>query len=48
MLVACAMALASGSDIWQASFLGSLAAGVQVSRVGNIPIKDEDLIKEIY
>jgi rfaE bifunctional protein kinase chain/domain len=42
-----AMALAVGADIWQASYLGSLAAACQVGRVGNIPITHQELVAEI-
>lgn len=43
MLIATSMALVSGANIWQAAFIGSVAAGCQVGRVGNIPLKQEDL-----
>lgn len=47
-LLACSsMALAVGANIWQSAYLGSLAAAVQVSRVGNIPIKKDEILKEI-
>lgn len=36
-----------GATIWQAAYLGSLAASIQVSRLGNIPLKKEELIKEL-
>lgn len=47
MLVVSAMALACGADIWEAAALGSVAAGVQVSRVGNVPITPQDLIVQL-
>ncbi|MCF6339916.1 MAG: PfkB family carbohydrate kinase [Sulfurimonas sp.] len=47
-LLACsAMALSVGATIWQSAYLGSLVAAIQVSRVGNIPIKKEEIIKEL-
>ena len=46
-LIAAAMALCSGADIWQSSYLGALAAAVQVSRIGNSPISVEELVREI-
>jgi bifunctional ADP-heptose synthase (sugar kinase/adenylyltransferase) len=46
-LICAAMALAVGADIWEASYLGSLAAACQVGRVGNIPLTHEELAKEI-
>lgn len=47
MLVVASLALACGASIWEASVLASLAAAVQVSRVGNIPLKSEDLLREL-
>jgi rfaE bifunctional protein kinase chain/domain len=41
------MALCAGVDIWKGTYLGSLAAACQVSRVGNIPLTARDLIAEI-
>jgi rfaE bifunctional protein kinase chain/domain len=45
--MASSMALRSGADIWQASYLGSLAAALQVSRVGNLPLATAELVREI-
>jgi rfaE bifunctional protein kinase chain/domain len=42
-----AMALRVGADIWQSSYLGALAAALQVSRLGNIPLTVADLVAEI-
>jgi rfaE bifunctional protein kinase chain/domain len=42
-----AMALRAGADIWQSSYLGSLAAALQVSRVGNTPMTTAELLSEI-
>ncbi len=47
LLTTMALALAAGSDIWHASFLGALAAGVQVSREGNVPLNRADLLRGI-
>lgn len=47
LLITSSMLLASGSDIWQAAYLGSLAAAVQVSRMGNLPLKIQDLLTEL-
>lgn len=38
MLIASGMALAVGATIWEAACLGSIAAAIQVGRVGNTPI----------
>jgi rfaE bifunctional protein kinase chain/domain len=45
--MASSMALRAGADIWQASYLGSLAAALQVSRVGNLPLTTAELVREI-
>lgn len=42
-----AMALRVDADIWQSSYLGALAAALQVSRVGNIPLTIAELVSEI-
>lgn len=47
LLITSAMTLASGGNIWEAACLGSLAAAVQVGRVGNTPIKTAELLQEI-
>jgi bifunctional ADP-heptose synthase (sugar kinase/adenylyltransferase) len=47
MMITSAMALAVGATIWEAAALGSIAASVQVSRIGNIPIQREEIIKNI-
>jgi rfaE bifunctional protein kinase chain/domain len=46
-LTCASMALCAGVDIWQAVYLGSLAAACQVSRVGNTPLTQQDLVAEI-
>jgi sugar/nucleoside kinase (ribokinase family) len=46
LLIVGAMVLACGGSIWEAACLGSLAAAVQVSRVGNIPLQPEELLME--
>ncbi|MFM7338073.1 MAG: bifunctional ADP-heptose synthase, partial [Actinomycetota bacterium] len=38
MLVAASLALTVGANLWEAGLLGSLAAAIQVGRVGNTPI----------
>ncbi len=47
LLTCTSMALRVGADIWQASYLGSLAAACQVARVGNTPLTPENLLREI-
>nr|WP_321266987.1 PfkB family carbohydrate kinase [uncultured Sulfurimonas sp.] len=47
LLTCSSMALAVGADIWKSTYLGSLASAIQVSRVGNIPIKKNEILKEL-
>jgi rfaE bifunctional protein kinase chain/domain len=47
LLITSALTLASGGTIWEAACLGSLAAAVQVGRVGNTPLKTSELLREI-
>jgi rfaE bifunctional protein kinase chain/domain len=47
VFISAAMALRVGADIWQSSYLGALAAALQVSRIGNIPLTVADLVAEI-
>ena len=47
LLIASALTLASGGNIWEAACLGSLAAAVQVGRVGNTPLRTEELMREL-
>lgn len=47
-LFACtSLALCAGLGIWEAIYLGALAAGCQVARVGNIPLNAMDIVAEI-
>jgi bifunctional ADP-heptose synthase (sugar kinase/adenylyltransferase) len=47
LLITGALTLASGGNIWEAACLGSLAAAVQVGRIGNTPLRTEDLLREL-
>lgn len=47
LLMASALTLAAGGNIWEAACLGSLAAAVQVGRVGNTPIRTKELLQEL-
>tara|TARA_Y100000590_G_scaffold458314_1_gene612793 strand:+ start:7511 stop:8971 length:1461 start_codon:yes stop_codon:yes gene_type:complete len=44
LLIASSMSLASGANIWEASYLGSIASAAQVGKIGNIPIKREEIL----
>ena len=47
LLITSALTLAGGGNIWEAACLGSLAAAVQVGRVGNTPLLTEELLREL-
>lgn len=47
MLVASSLALTVGANMWQAGLLGSIAAAIQVGRVGNTPIAKAELLHEL-
>jgi len=45
VLITSALALATGANLWEASLLGSIAAFIQVGRVGNIPINRDEILQ---
>jgi rfaE bifunctional protein kinase chain/domain len=47
LLISTSMILALGGTIWEASCIGSLAAAIQVGRVGNTPLKTKELLDEL-
>ena len=47
LLITSSLALASGSNIWKAAYLGSIAAACQVGRLGNLPLTKKELFQEI-
>lgn len=47
LLITSALTMAGGGSIWEAACLGSLAAAVQVGRVGNNPIQTRELLQEL-
>lgn len=46
-LTCSSMAAVAGANIWEACYLGSLAAACQVSRIGNVPLCRQDLEAEL-
>ena len=44
LLAASALTLAVGAPIWQAAYVGSIAAACQVDRIGNVPIQAGELL----
>ena len=47
LLISCALTMARGGTIWEAALIGSLAAAIQVGRVGNTPLQSKELLKEL-
>jgi len=47
LLTCSSMALSVGANIWESTYLGSIASAIQVSRIGNIPIQKDEIIKEL-
>jgi bifunctional ADP-heptose synthase (sugar kinase/adenylyltransferase) len=47
LLICTALSLATGANIWRSSYIGSLAAAIQVSRLGNIPLTAEEILEEL-
>ena len=47
MFISSAMSMAVGGDIWESALIGSLASAIQVSRLGNSPLKLNELLQEI-
>jgi rfaE bifunctional protein kinase chain/domain len=43
MLAGASLALASGATIYEAALIGSVLAGIQVGRLGNVPISQETI-----
>ncbi|MDA9966261.1 PfkB family carbohydrate kinase, partial [Gammaproteobacteria bacterium] len=48
LLITTLLGLASGGSYWHASLLGSYAAAIQISRIGNSPLQLSDLINLIH
>lgn len=46
-LICASMTKRVGATIWESAYLASLAAAIQTSRIGNLPIKKEELLKEL-
>lgn len=47
VLAASALALAGGFDIYNSALLGSFIAGIQVGRLGNVPVNREEIERQI-
>jgi rfaE bifunctional protein kinase chain/domain len=47
MLTVASLGLACGASIWLSTYLASVAAAIQVGRVGNMPITAKELLREV-
>ena len=47
LLATTSLSFACGGNIWDSALLGSIAAGIQVSRVGNKPLSKKDLAQKL-
>ncbi len=47
LLTCSSMALCVGATVWESAYLGSIAAAIQVSRIGNVPITKDEMLKEL-
>jgi len=47
LLASSSIALSLGANFYSAALIGSIAAAIQVSRIGNVPITSSDLMQEI-
>ena len=47
LLATSSLLLAAGANIWESSLLGSISAAIQVSKRGNTPIKNEEIVKNL-
>lgn len=48
LLICTSLALATGANIWESAYLGSVAAACHVARIGNLPLSIQDLLQELY
>ena len=47
LLISSALTMATGGSIWEATLIGSLAAAIQVGRVGNTPLQCKEIFEEL-
>ena len=46
-LTCASLVYCSGESIWRSAYFGAMAAAVQVSRIGNIPITPENILRQM-
>jgi rfaE bifunctional protein kinase chain/domain len=44
MLIASGLSIISSANIWEAAYIASIASAIQVSRTGNVPITQQEII----
>jgi bifunctional ADP-heptose synthase (sugar kinase/adenylyltransferase) len=47
MLICASLSLSCGATISEAAYIGSIAAAIQIGRIGNTPIKIHEIMREI-
>jgi sugar/nucleoside kinase (ribokinase family) len=47
LLAAAGLTFAAGGTPWECAYLGNVAAAIQVSRLGNVPLQHEALVREL-
>jgi rfaE bifunctional protein kinase chain/domain len=47
LLAAAGLTVAAGGTPWECAYLGNVAAAIQVSRLGNVPLQHEALVREL-
>jgi rfaE bifunctional protein kinase chain/domain len=47
LLITSILSISAGANIWESAYLGSLAAAIQVGRIGNIPLTISELKREL-
>ena len=47
MMITSAMILATGGNIWEAACIGSIAAAIQVGRIGNVPLQQDEIFNQL-
>ena len=47
LFVTTSLAMTGGANVWLASYLGALAAGCQVARLGNTPLSTSEIAREL-
>ena len=48
LLSCAAMAMVLGANIFEAAYLGSVAAAIQVGRIGNVPLSPQELMENLH